>query len=335
MPRRRAAPRLYLDPKRRTWIIRDGASFLRTGCIEGDRQGAEVQLADYIRAKYKPTPSPSPLIADVLLAYAKYHLPQTRTARDAAYHIKALAAWWGDKRTSDVTSRNCIAYASNHTPASARRSLEALRAALNYWHKEYSPLTPLPSVRLPPKAEPRERWLTRNEVACLLWVARHTSHVARFILLGIYTGSRSQALLSAEWSWIDLKSGVMRRRAVGTTETKKRTPPVRLGSRVLSHLRRWHRLDGPHSKFIIHYHGRRLRTMRGAWSKARDQAGLDADVTPHSLRRTTATWLLQSGIGVWEASGFLGMSVTVLTKSYAKHHPTFQQQAAEALSRKR
>jgi hypothetical protein len=117
------------------------------------------------------------------LAYASEHLPHTRAARNAAYNVGNLSKWWGGKNLSDVTSRNCRAYAEDKTSSAARRDLEVLRAAIGHWHREYGPLPSVPSVVLPPKSEPRQRWLTRSEAARLLWAARRTSHLARFILL--------------------------------------------------------------------------------------------------------------------------------------------------------
>ena len=68
--------------------------------------------------------------------------------------------------------------------------------------------------------------------------------MAPFILLGLYTGSRSSVIRNLRWDWIDFKACTMRRRALGASERKnKRTPIVKLGSRILSHLRRWRRLD--------------------------------------------------------------------------------------------
>lgn len=328
MPRRRAAPRLYLDGKRKQWVIRDGARFVRTGCAEFDRHGAETRLAAYLGQKHTPERSSCPLIADVLLAYASEHLPHTEAAKNAAYNVSNLSAWWGKKRTADITARACRAYAETRTPAAARRDLETLRAALNYWHREYGPLPSVPAVTLPAKGDPRQRWLTRSEAARLLRAARRTPHLARFILLGIYTGTRSGALLALRWDWIDLQRGLMLRRAPGETESKKRRPPVRLGMRILSHLRRWRRLD-PHSIYVCHYDGRRIVKLRRSWNGAIERAKLSADVTPHTLRHSRATWLMQRGIDPWEAAGHLGMSVETLQRVYGKHSPDFQKRAAE------
>ena len=75
-------------------------------------------------------------------------------------------------------------------------------------------------VTLPPKGPPRDRWLTRNEAAKLIWACwryreqqtvhrgRHKGqpmatdkrplrHLARFILIGLYTGTRASAIASA------------------------------------------------------------------------------------------------------------------------------------------
>ena len=71
------------------------------------------------------------------------------------------------------------------------------------------------------------------------------SILRRFILLGIYTGSRSSVILGLTWAQIDLERGVMLRQPKGEIEQQtKRTPPVRLGRRILAHLRHWWRRQG-------------------------------------------------------------------------------------------
>jgi len=108
------------------------------------------------------------------LTYASEHLPYTATAKNVSYHVEALDQWWGDKRLSDVTARNCRAYAKTKTPAAARRDLETLRAAIGYWHREYGPLPSVPVVILPDAPEPRDKWLTRQEADRLIRAAERT-----------------------------------------------------------------------------------------------------------------------------------------------------------------
>lgn len=60
-----------------------------------------------------------------------------------------------------------------------------------------------------------------------------TRHVARFILIAVYSGSRSSAILNLRFGphvgggWVDTERDVMYRRASGEAETKKRQPPQR------------------------------------------------------------------------------------------------------------
>src|SRR5262249_2359885 len=255
MPRRRAPPRLYLDPTRRDWVVRDGPLFLRLGLPESARAAAELRLREYLGQKYAPPRSDDPLLADCMNLYASDHVEHTATARRSIYYqLGHLLNWWDVRRVSDVTATTCREYARATGSASyARRCLETLRAAIKYYSK--AKRVPLQvDIWLPPRPEPRQRWLTRSEVGRLLWAARRHEHLKRFILIGIYTGSRSKNILGLRWDQVDLVAGTMRRRPYGVSEHRtKRSPPARLGRRILAHLRRWRRLDDPRSPLVVHY----------------------------------------------------------------------------------
>ncbi len=51
-------------------------------------------------------------------------------------------------------------------------------------------------------------------------------------------------------------------------------------------------------------------------------------------KTAAATWLMQSGVAIWEAAGFLGMSPEVLQNTYGRHHPDYLQGAAAAIGEK-
>jgi integrase len=63
-------------------------------------------------------------------------------------------------------------------------------------------------------------------------------------------------------------------------------------------------------------------------------AKLPGKITPHTFRHTAATWLMQNGVSMWRAAGFLGMSVETLDRVYGHHHPDFLSDAAAAMGRK-
>jgi integrase len=162
--------------------------------------------------------------------------------------------------------------------------------------------------------------LDGSEAAHLLWAAWRAKqvmrnkdtrravgrHVARFILVGLYTGTRSSAICGAALmptigrGHIDLEQGLFYRRAIGRRQTKKRQPPVKLPTRLLAHLRRWERL-GFARKTLVEWNGKPVESVRKGFETAVRAAGLSAEVTPHILRHTCATWLMQSGVNLWEA----------------------------------
>jgi integrase len=200
--------------------------------------------------------------------------------------------------------------------------------------------------------------------------ARRTGqHIARFILTSLYTGTRSAAVCGAAMrptegrGLVDLDRGVFYRRAVDTIETKKRQPPVRLPDRLLTHIRRWactevliktkgrgkSRTIGrmiAHD-YVVEWEGGPVKSVKKAfkaaceaaglgWYETRTQDGRDVqvfvtDVTPHTLRHTAATWLMQNGVELSKAADFCGMTEAVLRKHYYHHHPDFQADAAAAI----
>jgi integrase len=366
MPRRSKGARLWLEPERRdergriirraVFVIRDGSIKRGTGLGKTEIEKAQRALADYQIAKYS-TPRvrdrdpASVKIADVISIYADDVAPRHARPKETAGRLERLLDFFGNESLLYLNRRTCIAYAKQRrSEAVARRELEDLRAAIRY-HWENGYCTALTPVVLPDRSPSRDRWLTRSEAARLLWCAwrlrqpqygcmteRPTAqHVARFILVALYTGTRAGAICSASLEpgsgrgWIDVSQGVFYRRPSGRRETKKRQPPVRVPSRLLAHLRRWARL-GLASRAIVEWNGEPVRKINKAFRSARNAAGLGPDVVPHTLRHTCATWLAQSGVPIWEAAGFLGMTAEMFERVYGHHHPDYQHSASEAVS---
>jgi integrase len=221
----------------------------------------------------------------------------------------------------------------------ARRQLETLRAAVNYFHREYG-LDPLPAFSMPLKSPSRSRWLTRDEAAMLLRVTRGMPHLRRFMLVALYTGTRSGAVLKLSWlpntttGFLDLERKVLYRAGSSQRHTKKRQPPVAIPDRLLAHLKRWKRMDG-NIRHVIHWNGASVQSIKKAFRSAKRSANLSEDVTPHVLRHTAATWLMQAGVETWQAAGFLGMTAEMLERVYGHHSPIYQKQAADAVSKRR
>lgn len=345
MPRAAEPPRLYLrkDGTAKAWIIRDRNRDRRTGCNEGDRAGAEKRLAEYLAEKHASRParggkSDTVSIAEVLRVYMMEHAPSVADPALVGRFAQYLDAYWGDKMVSSIKGATCRKFAESHTPSIARRSLETMRAAINHFHREYG-LDPVPAFTMPTKAEARDRWLTRDEAARLLRSARTMPHLRRFILIGLYTGTRSGAILSLSWmpsvssGWIDSEKAILYRSGSAQRKTKKQQTPARIPPRLLAHMKRWRAMDG-NIRHVIHWNGSSVQSVKKAFRNARERAGLDDQVIPHTLRHTCASWLMQAGVSQWDAASFLGMTMEVLDRVYSHpSSPDFQKAASEAIRR--
>ena len=221
--------------KRAVWVIRDGSRKISTGCPAEDRADAERALGEHLANKYQPNRGrgrhPSEiLIADVLAIYLTDVAPRHAREDETKQRAIALDAWWGERTLADVNGVNCRAYVEHRaaqpwksakpqktgraarmvTAAGARRELEDLRSAINH-HRREGLCSEIVSVALPARADGRKRWLTRSEAAQILWAAWRAKqvmrdkdteravgrHIARFILVGLYTGTRSSAIRRA------------------------------------------------------------------------------------------------------------------------------------------
>lgn len=331
MPRRSKGPRLWPDKKRDTWTIIDGRSRHRTGCSLTEIGGAEKQLRDYIEKKHKPVASEAPVIADVLSAYAEEHVKHLVSGKHILYDIRMLNRWWGAKKVTDINATACRSYISHRKGASsARRELAFLNAAIGHWRTNHAPTMFAPKIKLPPKPAPRQDFMTRSEAAQFLWAARRTPHLCRFFLIGWYTGSRRSVITGLQWSMVNFETRVMQRKPRNAVQTRKKAPPLKLGNRILSHLRRWHRLDGGGKGPIIRFAGKQIFRPQRAWDRVRKAAGLPSYVVPHILRHSRATHMLRAGVPPWEVANALGMSLPVLLSTYGHHIPDWQEQAANA-----
>lgn len=256
---------------------------------------------------------------------------------------------------TDIDASTCRAYVA-HVGAerSGAMDLSMLRAAMNHAVEE-GKLTRAMKITLPEPSLPRDRWLSRSEVAQMVWAAWRyrrsengrsgeadewatRKHIARFIIASIYTGTRKSATLLAAfervpgYGYIDLKEGLWYRQPSGKKRTKKRQPPVPIPGPLLAHMRRW-RKNG--QRFLIEYTGQPIERLDKAYRLLVKELQLGDDVVIHTLRHTAITWGLQNGMTPWDAAGFFGITIDMLTKVYGHHSPSHLREAADAMVRPR
>src|ERR1700674_410289 len=108
-------------------------------------------------------------------------------------------------------------------------------------------------------------------------------------------------------SFVDLDHGIFYRLPEGRRETNKRQPPAPIPPRLLAHLRRW-TAKRVFAEYFVEWNGHPVKFVKTALDTGVRFARLAGRITPHTLRHTAATGLLQAGVDKWEAAGFLGMT---------------------------
>lgn len=284
-------------------------------------------------------------IGDVLTVYLDEKADASSRPVETKARIGRLNEFFGEMAVAEIRGKVCREFADDRgTDSGARRDLEILRAAVNYYHGEYT-LDVVPKITLPDKCLPRERWLTRQEVASMVRAARNLrqcDHIVRLLLIGVYTGTRLGAMLGLQWmpntsgGWVDLEKGIMYRKAQGERVAhNKRKTPVKIPPRLMTLLRYWQKADAAIKRktpclHVVNYHGAKVIKPHKAFRAVRGEAGLGEDVTPHILRHTRATWLANAGVDVQEAASSLGITTDEFERTYLHNDPQFQQKAANA-----
>jgi integrase len=344
------------------WIIIDDRKHHATGCTEREIEEAERALTSYLKAKHEPTREEQDIktipVADVLSIFIEDRPDLYIERADAKKYINRMERikdFFGALKLSEINRKKTNEYVKKRgNNGGARRDLEDLRAAITH-HADEGFHRGIVKVKLPKRGPPRDRWLTRDEAAKLLWECwrarevqnwkgigpvvtdkRPLQHLARFILIGLYSGTRSAAIASASpipaigRSYVDLENGVFNRLAQGKEQTNKRQPPMRLSPRLLAHMRRWYRKKII-ARHFVEWNGGGVKSVKTAFGTAVKLANLGAGVSPHTLRHTAATWMMQNGTDPWQAAGYLGMSLETLLKTYGHHHPDHQKDAVEKI----
>jgi hypothetical protein len=171
-------------------------------------------------------------VADVVSIYADDVLARHARPRETAVRLDRILDFFGAMTFAELNRSSCAAYVARrgHIQA-ARRELEDLRAAVFHHYREGLCTSPAPVV-LPPRALPRASAgspATRPRACCgppggfdrssSARRRRATArHIARFILVALYTGTRSAAICGAALKptegrgFVDVEQGVFYRR---------------------------------------------------------------------------------------------------------------------------
>lgn len=339
-------------------------------CGTGVREEAERELAQFITqrgALSSHIGATDRLITDLLLAYYQEHGVHTADPERIRHCVVPLMEFFIGKRTSDIKDPLCRAYAAQRfhkdretgqpttrkiSDGTIRRELTALSAAIAHDIKMERQQVPAPSVWRPAAPPAKERWLTRKEVAALLWASRYqvekepvhgqpprfkgSRQLTLFILIGIYTAGRKSDILRLTWDQVDLDRRLIDFRLAGDRQTNKKKGVVKIPRRLVRFL--YYAKRHSNSAYLFPATNPNAKTphmldLKKGFKAAVERAGI-AKATPHTLRHSAATWMAMSDVPMPVIAHYLNHGSVVITeKVYAKYSPSYLAQAADAFDR--
>jgi integrase/recombinase XerC len=207
--------------------------------------------------------------------------------------------------------------------ATVQRRLSAIKAFFRYRETTIGEPSPARSIRSPKNMRGLPSILQQDEVRLLVEVAPGDSSPAavrdRAIFETLYSaGLRVSELVGLNWRDIDEELGmVMVRSGKGN---KDRLVP--LGEPALDALLKWRRAMPiawePSGPVIVNLRGGRLttRSVEMILQRRISQAGIGANITPHGLRHSFATHMLNNGADLRSIQEMLGHASLATTQRY-------------------
>ncbi len=246
----------------------------------------------------------------------------------AEYLIEQLGS---DVSPDGVTPRDLRGYAAAlHEAGYARTSISRKLASLRSFYKfaqqrQLASSNPAKPLRNPREQRKLPHFLTNDEVGKLLSAPPKRSMLGlrdSAILETMYSaGLRVSEVVGLNDGDLDLNEGIARVRGKGR---KERLSPV--GSFAIAALRKYFAVrqlasneeKGPAAPVFVNRFGNRLTTRSVArmLEKYILETGLDSRTTPHTLRHSFATHLLDRGADIRSVQELLGHKSLVTTQIY-------------------
>jgi len=247
----------------------------------------------------------------------------------AARHHKAMAPGEDPQRIPPVAP---VEYVGRKPGQDGTIGYELGRLSAALHHAEtWKRIDKAPTIEAPPAPPAKDRWLRRgrpgegrDELGELIAAARaHSDRLGWFVVFAYYTASRREAVEKLTRFQVDLANGTINLNPAGRRQTAKRRPVVPIDTAMLADLRA--ALAATNSEYVLGGDGAKLWY---AFRTVADGLGLE-DVTPHTLRHSRATHLLQDGRDPWAVAGLLGDSLETLLRKYGHHCPAHIRRALE------
>lgn len=291
---------------------------------------AEREAVDLYRVKHFAQSQAGQNVAAIWEEYRR-DLGDRPTAKTMGYTGKAVLPHFGHFRPDQVTTEMCRAYtrarfAAGISQGAIHTELGHLRSALK-WAEKTRLIESAPHIERPAKPTPKERWITKDEVARLIDCAE-APHIALAIHLLFGTAGRVSAILDLTWDRVDMERGIINLRLDDARTRKGRAiVPINRGLKAALQTARSAAL----TDHVVEWGGKPVKSIRKGFEAAVRRSKLK-DVNIHTIRHSSAVAMVSDGIPITQVAQFLGHSNTTITFStYGRFAPGHLAGAAEVL----
>jgi len=231
-----------------------------------------------------------------------------------------------DVETETVKSFLAFLGTQSYSKSTIARKLATLRSFYKFClRRSYVKVHPLATIKTPKQEKRLPKFLEMEQISKLLCTPDDGSMLGardRAMLEVLFsTGVRVSELVDLNFGDVDFTSQVIRVRGKGK---KQRTTPI--GSTAIIAIQKYleHRRSDPRSPrfnqeaLFVNKHGQRLstRSVRRKLDKYLIQAGLDPTISPHTLRHSFATHMLNNGADLRSVQELLGHQSLSTTQIY-------------------
>ncbi len=214
----------------------------------------------------------------------------------------------------------------SYSKSTVARKLATLRSFFKFClRRGYVKAHPLAAIRTPKQEKRLPKFLELNDINRLLSTPDINTLLGardRAMLEVLFsTGVRVSELVDLNFMDVDFDGGTIRVRGKGK---KQRTAPI--GPTAIASIKRYlelRRADARSASFdpealFVNKHGQRLstRSVRRKLDKYLAEAGLDPTISPHTLRHSFATHMLNNGADLRSVQELLGHQSLSTTQVY-------------------
>jgi integrase len=228
-------------------------------------------------------------------------------------------------------------FAEGKSSATVHTEIARLRTCLN-WAVDTNKIAKPQKIWAPSKGKGRTLILTPLEARRLVDSARDDSphHILVFIALAFSTAARHMAILDLEWPRVNFEAGTINLDVDLPRDKMSKASRKGRADVVMSDLARTVLLEAYRARtacgYVVEYGGRRVGTVKNGFAHAVERAGLNPDITPHTIRHTVASWVSHKNVDVKHTAHLLGHSDDRTTKGiYIHNEPETSRPAVQVI----